>query len=151
MANDYKIEAKRDAARMALEVLGDIVLQLKKNGSASLDLSDYDGGEHYRSRFDQGYGLHEAADIIDQLSDYEADDEGLWQGLAPREAISVMAAETYTNAVYDLWKDLIDRINTAVADNLDQFTIGPKEWSPHKKESKLTAFVKDHIKAELED
>ena len=148
---DYRQEAKRDAAQMALHFLDEIVEQLKEKGTASDRLyHDYENGDEALDRYRQGgYSLHEAADVIEQLAEYEVDDEGLWQGLSPREAISVMAAETYANAIFELWRDLIDRINMAVGDNLDRFTVGPKEWSPHKKDSKLTEFVKYKIQSEL--
>lgn len=148
---NYKQEASRDAAHLALHFLDEIVEQILKKGTASDQLyRDYENGDMALDRYRQGgYSLHEAADVLEQLGEYEADDNGIWEGLAPRDAISVMTAETYANAVYELWRDLIDRINMAVDEDEQDFKIGPKEWSPHGTAGKLKEFVKDFIQSEL--
>jgi hypothetical protein len=56
--------------------------------------------------------LLEAADLLAELGQYEEDDSGLWEGLSPREAVSAQAAYTYGNAVYSLWQERIEEINS---------------------------------------
>jgi hypothetical protein len=49
--------------------------------------------------------------LLDELSQYEEDDYGLWERRDPVEAVKIKAAYTYGNAVYDLWRGLIEQIN----------------------------------------
>lgn len=122
--------------------------QIDANGEASKDMyNDYPDGDayHHETHTDHGYSLREAAELLEQLSDYEADDSGLWEGLEPRRAIEVMAAYTYSNAVYDQWMDLIDDLNEAAQDEL-HVSPGPKEWSPKGKPMTTLAFVKKFVK-----
>ncbi len=65
--------------------------------------------------FDDGAGaycdLSEAAEILDELSDYEETDSGLWSGLPPREAVCAQAGWTCRNAAQCLAEELLKRIN----------------------------------------
>ncbi len=111
---NYVSDAISDAREMALNFLDEIVEQFKNKGSASDDINnDYPGGDeyHHLGHVDKEYHLSEAAELLDSLSRFTEDDYGLWQGLAPRDAISCQAAYTYGNAVVFYWSRLIDEIN----------------------------------------
>jgi len=112
---NYNYEAASDAASMAEYFLDSIVESfLDNDGGASDDFAnDYDGGDsyHHESHVDKEYRLLEAAAVLDQLSDHEETDSGLWEGLEPRRAVSCQAAFTYGNAVASHWFDLIETIN----------------------------------------
>ena len=100
---DYVSEAITDAKNMALNFLEDIVESYVDNdGKASTDLfNDYPSGDeyHHEGHVDNEYDLTEAAMLLDQLSNFEETDSGLWEGLEPRKAISAQTAYTYGNAV----------------------------------------------------
>jgi hypothetical protein len=107
-------DAKSDAKETAHNFLEEIVESYIDNGEASDDLNnDYAGGDswHHESHVDKSYSLQEAAELLDELDDYEETDEGLWEGQKPRDAISTQAAYTYGNAVYGCWRDIIKEIN----------------------------------------
>src|SRR3982751_3456408 len=109
-----KDSAVEDAADFVSEFIGQVIDQLIDDGQASDDLlNDYDGADsyHHETHVDKSYSLLEAAQILDDLSEHEETDEGLWQGLKPRGAISAQAAYTYGNAVYALAQNIISEIN----------------------------------------
>lgn len=123
----YREDARADAVSTVENYEDEIVEMLADDGKASDDLlNDYGSGDsyHHESHVDKFYDLTEAAELLDELSDYEETDSGLWQGLEPRRAIAAQAAYTYGNAVYSFFSDLIGEINDAVADALD--TLGEK-------------------------
>lgn len=113
--SNYLEYAQSDAADMAENFLDEIVESFIDNdGEASTDLlNDYSGADsyHHETHVDRSYSLQEAAELLDELNSYEETDEGLWQGQQPRDAISTQAAYTYGNAVYSLWRDIIQTIN----------------------------------------
>lgn len=122
---NYREEAMSDAQYMAREFFDSIVEMLMEDGKASDDLyNDYPDGDsyHHESHVDKDYTLGESADILDQLSEDEETDTGLWEGLEPRRAIAAQAAYTYGNAVYSRWRRLIEDINDDLADLLDDYT-----------------------------
>lgn len=107
-------EAQADAQEMAREFIDQICEQLIDNGKASTDLfNDYPNGDayHHESHVDRDYDLTEAAAILDEYSEDEETDSGLWEGCEPRRAISTQAAYTYGNAVYGRWQRIIEEIN----------------------------------------
>jgi len=123
---DYAASAREDAKETVLEFIDDIVEQLNEVDDVSDDLyNDYPDGDswHNECHVDKAYSLQEAADLLQQLSDHEEDDYGLWAGLKPVQAISCQAAYTYGNAVYSTWRELIKLINDEYsaleADELD--------------------------------
>lgn len=149
MAKDdtnYRKDAAGDARDMAENFLDEIVSQIEDKGEASTDINnDYSGGDEYHNQHsDRSYRLMEAAELLDQLSDFEETDSGLWEGQDPRDAVSTMASFTYANAVISYWEDLIKEINEKVAD--ENFVEGPKDWSPLKPKISLEDFVKNVIK-----
>lgn len=144
---DYVQEAKDDAKSTAEYFIDEIVEQIQEKGKASDDLrNDYPNGDsyHHESHIDRSYALLEAANLLDQLSRYEESDNGLWQGLPPRDAVGAQAAYTYGNAVYSYWNDLIEEINDKVGE--ENFDVGPKDWSPIRPKVSLKKFVEKVIK-----
>lgn len=110
----YHDEAMSDAAETVRNYMEQIVDRLMDCDKVSDDLlNDYPNGDsyHHENRVDKEYSLTEADEILDTLSKYEEDDDGLWSGQLPREAISTQAAYTYGNAVYGMWRDFINDIN----------------------------------------
>jgi hypothetical protein len=123
---DYRREALDDAWAMLEHFGEDIADWVSRHGQASddfnNDLPDGDG-YHHETHVDKWYNLTEAAAILDQLSDHEETDSGLWDGQDPRRAISTQAAFTYGNAVASNFSDLIDDLNghiDAVEDSLPE-------------------------------
>lgn len=115
----YLDEAESDAQEMVENFRDEIEEQLADRDEASKDLfNDYPGGDnyHHENHVDRPYQLKEAADLLDELSDYEETDTGLWEGLPPRDAIGAQAAFTYGNAVLGIWQDQIDNINSEYDD-----------------------------------
>jgi hypothetical protein len=111
---NYFAQARQDAKDMAVEFIDQIVTALYDEGQVSDDLfNDYPNGDayHHETHVDKAYSLLEAATLLDQLAAYEETDNGLWEGLAPREAVSAQAAYTYGGAVLSMWSDLIDTLN----------------------------------------
>lgn len=113
-SRNYLASAIENAKDCALNFLDEIVESLLEGGEASDDLTnDYPDGDsyHHESHVDKDYTLTEAADLLDELSDWEETDSGLWQGLEPRRAVTCQAAFTYGNAVYHFWRELVGEIN----------------------------------------
>ncbi len=111
---NYVTEAIDDARDMASNFLDQIVDNLVDTGRTSNDLyNDYTDGDsyHHENHVDKWYNLQDAAELLDQLKDYEETDKGLWQGLKPVNAISAQAAYTYGNAVMFYWQQIVDCIN----------------------------------------
>lgn len=133
MSELYK-EALEDAWNTGRNFVDEMVEQWKNDGKISDDLNnDYSGGDsyHHENHVDKSYDLTEAAAILDEFSDQEETDSGLWEGLQPREAISAQAAYTYGNAVYDLWRQhVVEHLNEKLeelADGLADARIDAKE------------------------
>lgn len=135
---DYRQDALDNAQETVLEFIDEIIEQLENNGEASDDLyNDYSGGDawHHESHVDRWYGLQEAADLLDQLSEHTEEDSGLWERQEPKQAIGTQAAYTYGNAVYSEWCDLISRINDEYEDweeeeeeDRDDLDVAIREW-----------------------
>jgi hypothetical protein len=121
---NYPRHAPDDAADTVRNFADEILEQLLDDGEASDDLlNDYPNGDawHHECHVDKAYSLIDAATLIDQLVDFEETDSGLWQGQAPKEAISTMAAFTYGNAVYNEWRELIEKINSEAGGIISDF------------------------------
>ncbi len=117
--SNYHQDSQDDARETVLEYIDAIVEQLEESGEASDDLyNDYSNGDvwHHECHVDRWYSLTEAAELLDQFCDHTETDNGLWEGLKPRQAISCQAAYTYGNAVYSEWTYLISRINDEYAE-----------------------------------
>jgi hypothetical protein len=113
--SSYQSEAISDAQSTAREYLDEILESYLDNGGEASDdlLNDYGNGDayHHESHTDKSYSLLEAAELLNELSDHEETDSGLWESQKPQEAVCSQAAYTYANAVMHYWKDLIDDIN----------------------------------------
>jgi hypothetical protein len=109
---DKAISEAGDAAdHFADEIIEDII---SNNGpTKQTRIDDYDS-DYSHQLADTGYSLRQAADVLDELHEFEADDDSLWEGQPPRTAIDIMAAETFRNAVESLFQDLIKEINDAI-------------------------------------
>lgn len=140
-------DARIDACDMAENFLDEIVEQLVEKGEASNDINnDYPGGDeyHHSSHIDKSYTLLEAAQLLDDYSEHEESDSGLWEGLEPRRAIEAQAAYTYGNAVASEWFDLIKEINEAVEELSDEL-----EEIDETRATKEKRFNELDMKAEL--
>lgn len=116
---DWHKRAEEDAAETFENFLDEMTEQAA-SGKVSDDMfNDYDRGDeyHHQEHVDKAYSLLEAAELLDELGEYEEADMGLWEGLDPREAVSAQAAYTYGNAVYSMWRDKVGALN----DELETF------------------------------
>lgn len=108
---DYRSEAEEAAWDMVEEFKDEMAESYCDNdGEISDDLfNDYTRGDeyHHQSNVDKSYSLTEAAELLEQLDEFEETDEGLWEGQSPKEAISTQAAYTYGAAVYSMWRDTV--------------------------------------------
>lgn len=94
--------------------------QFMEYGEISTDLrNDYHNGDSFIHNYytDNYFDLNESAQILDELSEFEETDWGLWQGLQPEEAISAKAAYTYSNAVYWRIVEIIEQVNFKLNSN----------------------------------
>jgi uncharacterized membrane-anchored protein YhcB (DUF1043 family) len=97
-SKDYRAKAESDAWDTLDNFADEMVRQWRESGEISNDMNnDYPNGDsyHHESHTDRDYDLQEAAELLDQLSEYEETDSGLWEGLEPRRAIAAQAAYTY--------------------------------------------------------
>lgn len=138
----YRQDAASDAAETVRNFADEILEQLLDTGEASNDLfNDYPNGDswHHECHVDKDYNLQEAAELLDELYDFEETDNGLWEGLEPRQAIVTQAAYTYSNAVYSEWRDLIEEINTEARDIISKYDkkIAEAEVAEEKQNAKI--------------
>lgn len=112
----YTQRAENDAVTMVRHFVNDIVEQVQLYGEASRNLFDLRGADswHHEHCVDRNYTLLEAAQLLEELKEYLETDNGLWEGLSPRDAISAQAAYTYGAAVWSKVWNLINRINNAI-------------------------------------
>jgi hypothetical protein len=121
---NYLREVADDAADTVRNFADEILEQLLDKGEASDDLlNDYPNGDawHHESHVDKWYSMIDAATLIDQLDEFEETDSGLWEGQSFREAIGTCAAYTYGNAVYNEWRELIEKINSEASGIISDF------------------------------
>jgi hypothetical protein len=121
-SKDYREMAREDAWETVEHFVDEMVVQWRESGEVSDDMNnDYPDGDayHHETHVDKDHSLLEASNLLDQLSEYEETDGGLWDGLEPRRAIAVQAAYTYGNAVYDLWRENVEELNDVLADLAD--------------------------------
>lgn len=108
----YLDQARSDASDTASNFEDEIIESFMESGKASDDLlNDYSDNYHHENHIDKDYDLLEAAELLEELDEYEQTDSGLWEGLKPKDAIICQAAYTYGNAVIALFRDLIEAIN----------------------------------------
>lgn len=113
---NYEQDARDDARCFLSERVGEIVDQIETHSTPQCDPYDFSGGDRALNEItDEWYSLLEAATLLDELSDYEETDSGLWEGMDPRDAIRAMATYTYLNAVSHFIADTLEEIR----DNVD--------------------------------
>jgi hypothetical protein len=153
---DWSKEARSDAIYTIDHFDDDVVEQLEEGGEVSDDLmNDFPNGDqyHHESHTDKSYTLLEAAHLLDQLSNYEETDSGLWEGVEdPEEALSVKAAFTYGNAVMSEFQDVVRDLNSDFEEEFEPTPRGPKEWRPAKKKGpeSIKAWLTEWLKRQKE-
>lgn len=126
--SNYYANAKDDAKEAVsyfLDEIVDEIIDSENTNTAERHIDDYSDSYHHETHVDRDYNLREAAELLSDLSEYEEDDSGLWQGLEPRRAIAAMAAFTYGNAVYAMFDDLMEEIYNAVEEAVNE---GQVSW-----------------------
>ena len=113
---------KADARNILSDHIEEIAKMLIDDGEASTDLyNDYDDMDSRISESDDYWrNPEEAIETIDELSEFEEEDSGLWEGCSDyREILNAIAHYTYTNALYNEIESMIESIN----DTIDSDTI----------------------------
>jgi hypothetical protein len=114
----YGQQAEDDAKDLIRDYFMDeIIEQLIDGGEASDDMyNDYARGDStfHETITDKWYSPSEAIEVIDDLSEHEEEDSGLWEGEDYIGILSAKAAYTYGNAVHSEWHDLIEKINDEI-------------------------------------
>ena len=147
--SNYLRDAAEDASETVRNFADEILEKLLDSGKASDDLfNDYPNGDawHHECHVDNRcYSLTEAAELLDELYDFEETDRGLWESLTPREAIGCQAAYTYGNAVLSEWNDLIEKINEEASDIFDEYDerITEAEVAEEEREAKIGENAED--------
>ncbi len=119
---DTMYYVKADAQDIISNYIEEIAKMLIDDGEASTDLyNDYSDMDSWISESDDYWrNPEDAIETIDELSEFEEDDGGLWEGRGDyREILSAIAHYTYTNALYHEIVSMIESIN----DTLDRDTI----------------------------
>lgn len=112
-------EAAKDAANYFFDEIVDEIVS-SEGETKKVHVHDYSDSYASESLADDWYNLREAADVLEDLSEFEADDPGLWEGADPRRAISIMASETFRNAAESMFTDLMEAVNTKISNAEDE-------------------------------
>jgi len=113
---------KADAQDIISNYIEEIAKMLIDDGEASTDLcNDYNDMDSRISESDDYWrNPEEAIETIDELSEFEEEDSGLWDGSSNYgDILNTIAHYTYTNALYAEIESMIESIN----DTLDSDTI----------------------------
>jgi hypothetical protein len=113
---------KRDANDIISDYIEEIAKMLIDDGEASTDLyNDYNDMDSQISESDDYWrNPVEAIETIDELSEFDEEDSGLWDRSSDyRDILNAKAHYTYTNAVYHEIESMIESIN----DTIDSDTI----------------------------
>lgn len=111
---NYRKMANEAAWDMAENFVEEMIDQWCESGEISDDINnDYSNGDsyHHETHCQDTYTLREAAELLEELDEYEEGDEGLWEGQSPRDAISTQAAFTYRAAVGSMFRDAVEELN----------------------------------------
>lgn len=114
---DTMYYVKRDAKDILSDYIDEIAEMLIDDGKASTDLyNDYDGMDSRISESDDYWRRpDEAIEVIDELSEFEEEDRGLWEGSSDySDILNAIAHYTYTNALYAEIESMIESINDAI-------------------------------------
>ena len=116
MPHDYE-QSARDEAKDFIREFTDQITDMVIADEVSTDLfNDFPGGDSFihETYTDRAYSLSEAAAVLDQLSEHEETDAGLWEDLDPRDAVATQAAYTYSAAAVQFIIDLLGEIGDAL-------------------------------------
>ena len=111
---------KIDAQDIISDYIEEIAEMLIDTGEASTDLyNDYDGMDSNILESDDYYrNPTDAIEVIEDLSEFEDDDNGLWDGSTNyRDILNTIAHYTYTNALYHEIESMIESINDTIDDD----------------------------------
>ena len=114
----YYVE--RDANDIISDYIEEIAKMLIDDGEASTDLcNDYNDMDSRISESDDYWrNPEEAIETIDELSEFEEEDSGLWDGSSNyRDILNTIAHYTYTNALYHKIESMIKSINDTIDDD----------------------------------
>lgn len=125
-----------DDAKDAIAYLIDEIVEslVESPEEASTYIQDYSDEYHFSSHVDRPYSLLEAAELLDQLDEYEETDSGLWEGQEPRRAIETQAAFTYGNAVAGEFSELMENIKNDVENQIDWDAEAEREYETEAEE-----------------
>lgn len=113
---------KEDAQDIISDYIEEIAKMLIDDGKASTYLyNEYSDMDSRISESDDYWrSPEEAIETIEELSEFEEEDSGLWDGYTNyRDILNIIAHYTYTNAIYHEIKSMIESIN----DTIDSDTI----------------------------
>jgi hypothetical protein len=102
------------------DMIDDFITALIDTGEASTDLyNDYTYLDYAIAEADDYWrNPTEAIEVIDELSEYEEEDSGLWEGSSNySDILNAIAHYTYTNALYAKIVEKIEEINDEI--NMD--------------------------------
>jgi hypothetical protein len=146
--SNYLNDADEAADEWIDDLQDQIIEKLMEDGEASTDLNnDYSGADtyHHETHVDKDYDLQEAAELLNDLRDYEETDSGLWQGLEPQRAIAAQAAYTFGNAVYQMTVEKIEEINRRAEESFGDRIPYDEDAEKERFETDLGHVVKDEI------
>lgn len=139
------------------EIVGEIVD--RGSGDAPIEISSYSESYVNEHVCDKSVYPKDAIELLETLSDYEEDPGYLNWGEDWREALSQLAAFTFSNAVSHRFTELMEDLNRAIDAAVDntifwnppepEFPVGVLEWSPSD-ERKRKAFEKKRERLEAE-
>ncbi len=117
--------------------ISEIVDLIMDEGEASSDINnDYANGDgiFHETIVDTDYDAKEAMELLHELSSFEEDDSGLWEGKDWEDILRIKAAYTFGNAVNDEFETLIATINEIDLDELIKQAVKAafKELKPFK-------------------
>lgn len=93
------------------EHVAKIVEEYLEDFKAEESADHYDESYIHESLGAGEYDLKESAEILEELSEHEADDDGLWEGKDPKKAIAAMAFYTMRNAAEAEFRNAVAEIN----------------------------------------
>lgn len=110
---NYEIKAKNDAKDFIKEhLIEQIIENFIRSSETPTVLYKYKYNDESTYKYsDEYYSPLEAVTLLDQLSDYEETDRGLFEDKDWRDMLSSIAAFTYKNAVMSFINDLLIEIN----------------------------------------
>lgn len=147
------LEKVQDIVKELLEEhVDDIVEQYLEEFRAEESADHYDESYIHESLDTGDRGLKECAEILEELSEYEVDDEGLWEGRKPVQAIESMAFFTMRNAAESKFREAVAEINGLDwMEDLyqDYIAVENEELTEDEKEEKKEE-IRDNMKQDLE-